>query len=421
MTDYSRALEYLYGLEQFGIVFGLENIEWILELLGNPHHDLKVVHVGGTNGKGSVTSMTARVLREAGYKVGRYTSPHLISFTERIAVNDREITQDEVVELTVYMKEKVVARDRDHFFTFFDFTTALAFEYFARQAVDVAVVEVGLGGRLDSTNVVHPLVSVITNVAFEHMEYLGDSLAAIAREKAGIIKRRVPVVSATTATARRIVEETADRYECPLYLWERDFSFRKAGERRMHYQGLRTELDNLSVNLRGDYQLTNGAVALATLECLQGQGFTISESSIREGLSRVVWDGRLEVVKESPLVILDAAHNPDGIETLVDYLEGHYGDRRKIVVFGVMKDKEHEKMAASLARMAQEFIATRPATDRARPAEDLKGVVPRAIVTGSVREALEKARQSAGDSDVVVVTGSFYTVGEAKTLIHEIF
>ncbi len=421
MTDYSRALEYLYDLEQFGIVFGLENIEWILGLLGNPHLNLKVVHVGGTNGKGSVTSMTARILREAGYRVGRYTSPHLVSFTERIAVNDRDIGEDEVVELTEYIRERVVARDRDHFFTFFDFTTALAFEYFARQAVDVAVVEVGLGGRLDSTNVVHPLVSVITNVAFEHMEYLGDSLAAIAREKAGIVKRRVPVVSGAAATARRIVEETADRYECPLYLLGRDFSFRKSGDQRMDYHGLRTELKDLFVNLRGDYQLGNGAVALAALECLREEGFSVGESAMRAGLAEAVWEGRLEVAREAPVVLLDAAHNPDGIETLVDYLEGHYKDRKKIIVFGVMKDKEYEKMANALLRTAREFIATRPATDRARPPEDLRGVVPRAIVTGTVREALEKARELAEDADVVVVTGSFYTVGEAKTLIDEIF
>lgn len=202
---YSEALEYLYGLEKLGIVFGLENIRRLLDIMGNPQRFFRAVHIGGTNGKGSVASMLSSVLDLAGYRAGKYASPHLLSFTERITINEREIAEEEVVELTAEMRKEIERKDRERPFTFFDFTTALAFEYFRRRHVDVALIEVGLGGRLDSTNAVEPFIAAITNVTFDHMDFLGNDIADIAREKAGIIKDGVPVVTAAVDRPRQII------------------------------------------------------------------------------------------------------------------------------------------------------------------------------------------------------------------------
>lgn len=421
MREYSNALDYLYNLEKFGIVFGLENITWILDLIGNPEHSFHTVHVGGTNGKGSVACMISAILMDAGYRVGRYTSPHLVSFTERIAINDEPITENDVVDLTAYIREKTEGEDRNRFFTFFDFTTALAFEYFSREKTDISVVEVGLGGRLDSSNVIHPLVSVITNVAFDHMDYLGETIEEIATEKAGIIKDRVPVVTGADGIALRIIEETAREHKSPVYLMGRDFMCRKVKEQRCSYSGPGKELPDLFVNLKGDHQLTNAALALCATEVLSSEKFTMDDASMCRALATLRWPGRLEVVKERPLVVLDAAHNPHGVHSLAGFMDMNFTGRRKIVIFGVMKDKEYEKMLKELRPRADVLILTRPETERALSPDRLKAALPHSVVTRDVRSALDTAKKMAGDNDVIVVTGSFYTVGEARTLVDEIF
>ena len=201
-NKYEKTLKYLFGLEKFGMIFGLDNIRWLLGLVENPHHSIKTVHIAGTNGKGSTATMLAHILKEGGFRVGKYTSPHLVSFTERITVNEKEITEEEVADITEYIRGRVIEKDKNRSFTFFDFTTALAFEYFRREKVDIAIIETGLGGRLDSTNVLLPLLSIITNIAYDHTDQLGSSLAKIAFEKAGIIKQGVPVVTACEGISR---------------------------------------------------------------------------------------------------------------------------------------------------------------------------------------------------------------------------
>lgn len=225
-----ETLAYLYGLERFGMVFGLENVTRLLQTLGDPHQDLKVIHVGGTNGKGSVSAMMASTLQEEGYHVGLYTSPHLVSFTERIQIDGAEITWAEVVELTDLLRRRVEEEHIPQLFTFFDFTTAMAMYYFVRRKVDVAILEVGLGGRLDSTNVVHPLITVVTNVSRDHLNVLGERIEDIAREKAGIVKQGIPLISGTTqAEVIEIVEQECIKKEAPLRLIGRDF-----GGSRLH-------------------------------------------------------------------------------------------------------------------------------------------------------------------------------------------
>jgi dihydrofolate synthase/folylpolyglutamate synthase len=421
MTEYPNVLAYLYSLEKFGIVFGLENIQWILDSIGNPHGFLKTVHIGGTNGKGSVAAMLSHILKAAGYRVGKYTSPHLVSFTERITINEEEITEAETAELTAFIRRQIESVDPNRAFTFFDFTTALAFEHFRRKHVDIALVEVGLGGRLDSTNVVNPLISIITNVAFDHMDFLGNDILEVTREKAGIIKRGVPVVTGAQDAPQRIMEETGKSNDSPVYVMGRDFSYEKKGPQSMSYSGLSSRLNDIFVNLKGDHQLANAAIALCAAELLSSLGFGIDQREFYTGLSQVTWPGRLEIVREKPVVILDGAHNVDGIRALAGFLTSQFPGRRRLLIFGVMKDKEYEKMLGELLPHVDETILTVPKNDRALPPEFMQKLAPKAIVADDVTWALKKAKSMSTDEDVIVITGSLYLVGECKTVINDIF
>lgn len=426
MMDYRETLDYLYGLEKFGMVFGLDNVLWILSLLGNPQDSFRSVHVAGTNGKGSVVSMVATTLKEGGYRTGTYTSPHLISFTERIAVNEEPIAEKEVVRLTRIIKARIDEENRQKHFTFFDFTTALAFEYFKEQGADVAVVEVGLGGRLDSTNVIQPLVSVITNVEFDHQEFLGNTIEEIAREKAGVIKDGVPVVTGAKGAALDVVRKAASG-RADLYVLGEHFSFAKKGEQVMDYTtasavGLGRSFDALSIALKGDHQLINASLALCTLEILASRGFTLEEKTIRRGLSATQWPGRLEVIPETPvrpMILLDGAHNPDGARSLATFLRTHFQDKRKILVFGVMKDKDFKEMLSELTGAVDEVVLTKPEIARAALPADVAVYAPDAMLTGSVRDGLNEAFGRAHKEDMIIIAGSFYTVGEAKRLLDE--
>ncbi|MGD0230470.1 MAG: folylpolyglutamate synthase/dihydrofolate synthase family protein [Syntrophorhabdales bacterium] len=420
MKGYSETLDYLYGLEKFGMVFGLDNITWLLSLIGNPQDSLKTVHVAGTNGKGSVASMVSQTLRTAGYSTGIYTSPHLISFTERIAAGGEAISEEEVVELTQFMKERIDEADAARRFTFFDFTTALAFEYFKRKAVDIAVVEVGLGGRLDSTNVIRPLVTVITNVDFDHQDYLGTTIEEIAREKAGVVKDHVPVVTGAKGAALEIIKaEAAARTD--LFVLGHDFTYKKKDDQVMWYRGIRRTFDDLSISLRGDHQFFNAALALCTLELLDPTGFSVKEHSVRKALASMEWPGRLELIRRpgDPLVLLDGAHNPQGVGALASYLRTHYVTRKKILVFGVMKDKDFGVMLKELIPVVQQTILTKPEIGRAALPADLVEYAPSALVTASVKDAVARAFKMAGEHDLIIITGSFYTLGEAKRLLDE--
>ena len=421
MTEYSNALTYLYGLEKLGMVFGLDNIKWILSVIGNPHESLKAVHIGGTNGKGSVAAMLSHILKAAGYRVGKYTSPHLVSFTERITINEERITEAEVTDLVAYIRQTVDGLDPKRTFTFFDFTTALAFEYFRKNNVDIAMIEVGLGGRLDSTNVISPLVSVITNVASDHMDYLGEDIAHITREKAGIIKEGVPVVTGAQELAGRIIEETGKINNSPVYVMGRDFSYEKKGTQTMSYSGLSIKLNDVFINLKGDYQLSNGAIALCAAELLSMLGFGMGQREVYDGLSRVTWPGRLEIIKEKPTILLDGAHNVDGIKTLVSFLKSQFSDRRRLLIFGVMKDKEYEKMLDELLPFVDEVIFTSSANERALLPESMKGFASKAIVADNPAWALKKAKSISNKNDVIIITGSLYLVGECMTIIKDVF
>jgi dihydrofolate synthase / folylpolyglutamate synthase len=419
MKGYSETLEYLYGLEKLGTILGLDNVRWILSLLGDPQDSFESIHIAGTNGKGSVASMVSTVLLKAGYRTGAYTSPHLISFTERITVDGTAIREEEVVELTQFIKERIDRADRNRLFTFFDFTTALAFVYFKRKGVRVALVEVGLGGRLDSTNVVCPVVSVITNVELDHQDYLGNTIEEIAREKAGIIKDNVPIVTGAGDPALTVIRDIAAN-RSDLYVLGEAFSYLKKGEQTMSYKGIKTSFDDVSLSLRGDHQLHNAALALCVLELLGTFGYVLDESHVRKGVASTDWPGRLELTDAGPgkpMILYDGAHNPDGARTLAAFLKTHFPDRRKILVFGVMKDKAFEEMLEELLPAVQHTIVTRPEIARAARPADVAAFAPGAQVTDSIGDALGAAFKMAGSKDLIIIAGSFYTIGEAKRLL----
>jgi dihydrofolate synthase / folylpolyglutamate synthase len=420
-SKYEKTLRYLFGLEKFGMVFGLDNIRWLLDIVENPHHCINTVHIAGTNGKGSTATMLTHILREGGLRVGKYTSPHLVSFTERITVNEKEITEEEVADITEYIRGKVRKKDKNRPFTFFDFTTALAFEYFKREKVDIAVIETGLGGRLDSTNVLLPLLSIITNIAYDHTDQLGSSLAKIAFEKAGIIKPGVPVVTGCEGISQQIIEDRAKELQCRVHTLNQGFSYEKTGDQRLAYRGISRNFEDVFVNLYGDHQLANCSLALCAAEILASLGFFVQDDAILRALSRVAWQGRLEKVKEGPLVLLDAAHNPHGVHALSEFLHTHFQDKKKILIFGVMKDKEYEKMLEEILPSMDTVIFTKPDTERALSPYSMHAYLENAIIIDNMRGALEKAKSEATEKDLILVTGSFYTIGEAKTIINEIF
>jgi dihydrofolate synthase/folylpolyglutamate synthase len=418
-NEYQRSLDYLYRLEKFGMIFGLTKVEEILEAIGNPHREIEAIHVGGTNGKGSTAAMMASILQKEGYRTGLYTSPHLIRFTERIKINGKEMEQEEVAELVQWVKERVDEAGVTPPFTFFDFTTAMAFLYFKQKMVDLAVLEVGLGGRLDSTNVVDPLLSVITNIARDHEEQLGRSLLKIAGEKAGIIKKGRPLVTAATQPrVLRLFSKICREKGSPCYRVGRDFLYVQNGEKNFDYQGLHRKLWNISLNLGGPHQIVNATTALGAMEVLDDLGYSVSNDTMIEGLKEVEWPGRLEIVCSSPRVVLDGAHNPAGALVLKESMEKEFQYRHLNLILGVMKDKDIKSILHHLAPLAHHLIFTRPHTDRAAPPAQLMKALgkdgKKAEVIEGLENAIEQGLSLTQDDDLLCVTGSLYTVGEAR-------
>lgn len=414
------ALNYLYQLQSHGIQPGLETITKLLWRLGDPQATFRTVHIAGTNGKGSTVAMTAAILMASGYRVGLYTSPHLIDFTERIRVQGRPISEARLIELTEQGRRCVRRLDP----TFFEFTTALAFLEFAEQAVDLAVVEVGLGGRFDATNTVSPLVSVITNIDYDHQQFLGKKIEQIAYEKAGIIKPNVPVVTAAARSAAlKVIQRECRHHRTPLYRLGKEFSVQNIHPPFFDYHGIRQRLSGLSCPLSGRHQFLNAAMALAAVELLDRQGWPVKPDAITHGLSKTCWEGRLEVVRDEPLLILDGAHNPAGAAVLKEFLDEtkrKRSGRRLILVIGILKDKDIRAILRFLEPLADTVILTRPDDQRAAVPEDLLRRMRRsgkAVIFDRVPEAIQQALALARPQDLICVTGSLYTVGEAKAFL----
>lgn len=419
---YNKSIEYLYSLQASGIKLGLTNISRLLGLLNNPQKGLKCIHIGGTNGKGSVATMISSVLDKAGFKVGIYTSPHLVNFTERIKVNNHEIPESRVTELTDIIYRKIEGTDLARDITFFEFTTAVAMLYFLEQGVDFAVLEVGMGGRFDSTNVVNPLVSVITNVSMDHQQYLGNKISDIAMEKAGIIKKDgIVITAATQPSVLALIKEKCLKEKATLYSVGRDIKGRKTGDGRFNYYGLENRYSGLRLSLLGRHQITNAVTALGAIEVLKEKGFRIEDEDIYKGLESAYWPGRLEIVGKEPLIVLDCAHNPAGTNTLRDAIsDGTFSFNRLILVLGIMLDKDFRFIISRLAPLADRVLLTKPKMDRsASPRilyEEVKKYNKEAEIYDDVKKAVYFAISHAEKEDMVCVTGSIFTVGEAREL-----
>jgi len=417
--SYPEALEFLFNLQSHGIRPGLERMNTMTMRLESPQDAFSSVLVAGTNGKGSTSAMVAQGLVEGGFRVGLYTSPHLIDFRERIRIGDTPITERELVDLTDEIREAIAPLGPSFRVTFFEFTTAVAFLFFARRQVDLVVAEVGLGGRFDATNVLRPRVSVITPIDFDHEGYLGDTIESISWEKAGIIKTKVPVVVGRQRpdALRVIEEEAAQKGSTPAVLGS-DFEAIGENPAGFLYQG--SELLPLSCPLLGRHQVDNAALAAAALFSLQGTGLALPSAAIARGLQNVRWPGRLEVVREEPLVLLDGAHNPAGARALAVVLgdiKRRRGGRLSLVM-GIMRDKKIPAIFQALLPIADELTLTRPDLARAASLSELSEGVSRfpgpMFLQERIPEALEGALSRLYAPDILCVCGSLYTVGEAK-------
>lgn len=433
---YQRALDWIHSRGRFGIKPGLQRMEALLALLGNPHRQLRYLHVGGTNGKGSVAAITAAVLQASGYSTALFTSPYILSFTNRMSIDGRDIDGSELVQLVEQLRplvEKIAEDERLGPMTEFEVVTALAFAYFARKQPDMVVLEVGLGGRLDATNVVTPLVSVITNVTLDHTQVLGETIRDVAREKAGIIKTGVPVVTgALEPEAQQVIAGTARDRRAPLFYALPSGESAPPGAKcafaarreiipegqLLDYEGYNWSFRGLFIPLRGRYQVGNTALALAALEQLAACGFSFPEEKLRRGLAGTSWPARLEVLRRKPLLIMDGAHNPAAMRELALSLPEYFHYRRLILVLGVMADKDLS-MVDFILPLADVAILTRPDLARAADPEMLAAFIKERfsreiIVEPKVDRALAAALALAGDDGAVLVTGSLYTVSEAR-------
>lgn len=416
---YSSAVAYLYRLQKQGIKLGLETMTALVGRLGMPQARYRTLHIAGTNGKGSTAAMAAAVLQAAGYRVGLYTSPHLVDFRERIRVNGEMIAEAQVAQLTEHIQTSC---QPDLSPTFFEYTTAMAFQHFAEIGVDVAVLEVGLGGRFDATNVVTPLACAVTTISLDHQDYLGTTLSSIAVEKAGIIKQGVPVVLGRLEDeAWRTIEQVAQERQAPVLRVGRDFSTEGEWPAQFSYRGPAVHYDGLTCALDGRHQLDNAACALALLGAAAPQGITVTAESVREGLRAVNWAGRLEVLDHCPTILLDGAHNPAAAKVLADYLTHStrsHPASRVVLVLGMMRDKDHRGFVEPLRGLVDEVVLTQADLPRSATAQELRasieGLLPHPHVVPSLSDAMALARQLVGPDDLVCVTGSLMLVGECK-------
>lgn len=417
MLTYEETLDYLYHLEIERMNLKLERVAEALRRCGSPQRQFPALLVAGTNGKGSTAAFLYSMLSAAGYRVGLFTSPHLVDFCERIRLGKRQISQVEVCEGVAAIRK--VTESAGIHLTPFEMMTVLAFTAFAQAQVDIAVVEVGLGGRLDATNVLAPLVSVITSIGLDHQQYLGPTLAHIAKEKGGIIKPRTPVVlGEMDEESLTILRGLADEQGCPVAVFQQDFLIHENARGGIDYQGRSWHLPDMQVGLRGNVQDRNAAVALAALEAI-APSFSLPESSLRQGLLATLWPGRLDVVSEQPLVILDGAHNPQAMKILCAELPSILAGKRAKVLFGVMRDKDWRTMVPLIAEIAKEMIVTGVEQPRAEDPVALQAVFSSLLPTRVMTDARSACRRLIAEvtsADALVVCGSLFLVGEVYPL-----
>ena len=404
-----EVLDYLYGLKKFGSKLRLEEMEKLVTALDNPQKKFKSIHIAGTNGKGSTSAFLAQILQEAGYKVGLYTSPHLVNFNERIKINGKDISGQKIVELSETIKKKVEENKIDT--TFFEFTTAMAFQYFADEQVDFAVVEVGLGGRLDATSVIDPEICVITNISLEHTRVLGETKEEIANEKAAIIKENKIVVTAEIdEVVLDIFNSVCNQKNSSLMGLDKELKFKieDSSFNEQNFSVTGKINDTFSIKMLGEYQIKNACLALLVADLLK-----ISIDKIKLGLLNTFWAGRLQILQKNQLVMVDGAHNLEGIKNLVKFVKKI--DRKKILVLGIAEDKKLEEMVSLLVPLFDQIIITE-GNFKPTPVEKLNEVVLKynqnVKMIQDSKEAVKEALKLANEDDFVLVSGSLYLVGD---------
>ena len=415
-----ETLSYIHAVCWRSSIPGLERIRALLALMGDPQKDMKFIHVTGTNGKGSTCAIMASILRAAGYRTGLYTSPFLIRFNERMQVDGRQITDDELCEITAQVRP--LADSLDPHPTEFEMVTAIAFAYFARHNCDIVVCEVGMGGEFDATNVIPaPEAAVFCNIGLDHTQYLGDTIEKIAATKAGIIKPGCDaVLYRQTASAEEIIRQRCERLGVPLHLADFDgIRLESAGLEGQVFDW--EELTGLRLPLLGRHQLCNAAVALTAIRVLQARGWAITDSHIRRGLASTDWPGRFQIIGRDPLFIIDGGHNPQCMGAIRQALEELYPGKKIYFLVGVLEDKDYHSMVGQLLPLAKAFITITPDSQRALQAQALadylRGEGAEAHSCETVQQGMEKALSMAGPEDVVCVCGSLYMIGEARHVL----
>lgn len=434
-SDYNSALDYLYSFVDYSLTkqlrysaekFNLQRMRDLMEKMGNAHQKFPVVHIAGTKGKGSTSILIAAVLQNAGYKVGLYTSPHLHDYCERIQVNQVPISHQDLVRQINLIHLTVAAVSE---ITTFEITTAIGFQYFAEQKVDIAIIEVGLGGRLDATNVVNPILSVITSLSYDHMNILGDTIHKIAIEKAGIIKKNIPVVIAPQGfpEVNSVLADIAKKNESQIIFVEQEYTYTSqshslVGQRfSLSRIALKKQKpNNYSISLLGYHQIENAVTARAALEVIKAKGFQVTEENVVEGFQSAFWPCRFEIIKKKPLIIVDSAHNVDSAVKLQATVKDYLKNRNVTLIFGASEDKDIRGMFEALFPVVNDIIVTKSIHPRAFEPENLAGIASQlqreVKVSQSIEEALELiSRKSA--NDVVLITGSIFVAAAAKEIL----
>lgn len=428
--NYNEAINYVENTGKFAINLGLQRIQRLCDLAGNPERDLKVIHVAGTNGKGSTTTFISSILINQGYRVGIYTSPYIERFTERIKINHAEISEEEVARLVTEISYDIDRVEQEGLErpTEFEIITACAFKYFKEQKVDFVVLEVGLGGRFDATNIVNPLLSVITTISYDHINILGDTLEKIAYEKAGIIKKGRPVViyPQEKEVMDVLLSEAAAKNASVRLVSDMKYEIiQDSVDGIIFYANGNREYKNLKLNMRGSYQIMNALTALKAIEILVEEGINIENSSIYEGFATAEWPGRFEIIQSEPYILLDGGHNIQGIEVLTSALKKYFPDKKIRIVCGMLRDKEYNRMIEKLGEVSSDFIAVRANSPRALSADELKSAIvvkgKNAKAAESIHEGVVKALKITKKEEVLVFCGSLYMIGEVRGILRKIF
>lgn len=416
----SPEIDFLNKLTDFGIKLGLEKTLFLLKKLGNPHLKYPSILIGGTNGKGSVAKTLSEILKAAGYKTGLYISPHLIDIKERISISGEKIEEEEFKEKIREIK-KILSKIPYHMYpTFFEAITSIAFSFFADKKIDILVCEVGLGGRFDATNVLPSFLEIITKIGIEHTKYLGKTYREIAREKAGIIKEKSIVVSSKQKfEAEEVIKNMAKKKEAEIYFYGKDFHSRRVEKgiegQKFNFYG-KEKFKNVKIHLLGKYQIENISFAIQASIIMKEKGFKIKKENIYEGVKKVKWPGRFQILKEKPLIILDGAHNPDGIGSLMITVRDIFPQKKFSFLVAILKDKDYLKMIGKISKFSDEIILPRLETERGIEPEKLLSLLKgnkKVKIFSNVREAWDYIEKTEKDW---IICGSLYLAGEILSL-----